>query len=90
MDFVVKNIFLVMLAAVSGGMLLWPLLRKGAGGPWVSTLEATQLINRSDALVVDLRSAEEYAKGHILGAKSVPLADWSGARASSRRTRRKP
>jgi len=75
MDFVVKNIFLVMLAAVSGGMLLWPLLRKGAGGPWVSTLEATQLINRSDALVVDLRSAEEYAKGHILGAKSVPLAD---------------
>jgi len=75
MDFVVKNIFLVVLAAVSGGMLLWPLLRKGAGGPWVSTLEATQLINRSDALVVDLRSAEEYAKGHILGAKSVPLAD---------------
>ena len=75
MDFVTKNIFLLLIALVSGGMLLWPFLRKGAGGPWVNTLEATQLINRSDALVVDLRSAEDYARGHILGAKSVPLAD---------------
>ncbi len=75
MEFITKNIFLIVIALVSGGMLLWPFLRKGAGGPWVNTLEATQLINRSDALVVDLRSAEDYAKGHILGAKSVPLAD---------------
>jgi rhodanese-related sulfurtransferase len=75
MEFITKNIYLVLIALVSGGMLLWPLVRRGAGGPSVSTLEATQLINRSDALVVDLRSAEDYAKGHILGAKSIPLAD---------------
>ena len=56
-------------------MLLWPLARRGAGGPWVSTLEATQLMNREDALVIDVRDADAYAKGHILGAKSVPLAD---------------
>ena len=61
-------------ALVSGGMLLWPLVRR-AGGPWVSTLEATQLMNREDALVIDVRDADAYAKGHILGAKSVPLAD---------------
>jgi len=75
MEFITKNIYLVMIALVSGGMLLWPLLRRGAGGSSVSTLEATQLINRSDALVVDLRSAEDYAKGHILGARNIPLAD---------------
>jgi rhodanese-related sulfurtransferase len=75
MEFILKNWQLVAIALVSGGMLLWPLLRRGAGGPWVNTLEATQLINRSDALVVDLRSAEEYANGHILGARSVPLGD---------------
>ena len=75
MEFLIKNWALVAVAAVSGGMLLWPLLRRGAGGPWVNTLEATQLINRSDALVVDLRGAEDYAKGHVLGAKSIPLAD---------------
>ena len=75
MEFITKNIFLIVIALVSGGMLIWPLLRRGAGGASVSTLEATQLMNRSDALIVDLRSAEDYAKGHILGAKSIPLAD---------------
>jgi len=74
-EFISKNIFLVMIAAVSGGMLLWPLLRKGAGGPWVNTLQATQLMNREDAVVVDLRPAADFAKGHILGARSIPLTD---------------
>jgi rhodanese-related sulfurtransferase len=75
MEFIQKNIFLVLVAVVSGAMLLWPLLRRGAGGPWVNTLEATQLMNREEALVLDLRAAPDYAKGHILGAKNVPLAD---------------
>ena len=75
MDFIIKNWALVAIAVVSGGMLLWPLLRKGTGGPWVSTLQATQLMNRNDALVIDLRPAADYAKGHILGARSIPLAD---------------
>jgi rhodanese-related sulfurtransferase len=75
MEFITKNIYLVLIALVSGGMLIWPLVRRSAGGPSLSTLEATQLINRSDALVVDLRSAEDYAKGHILGARNIPLAD---------------
>ncbi|HEY6967299.1 MAG TPA: rhodanese-like domain-containing protein [Burkholderiales bacterium] len=75
MEFISKNIFLIVIAAVSGGMLIWPLLRKGTGGPWVSTLQATQLMNRDDALVVDLRPAAEFAGGHILGARNIPLAD---------------
>jgi len=74
-EFVKNNIFLILVALVSGAMLLWPLVRRGTGGPWVNTLEATQLINRNDALVVDVRDAAEYAKGHILGARNIPLAE---------------
>ena len=70
--FLLDNIGWVLAALVSGTMLLWPLLRRGAG---VSTLEATQLINREDALVIDVRDADAFAKGHILGAKSIPLTD---------------
>ncbi|HVJ25047.1 MAG TPA: rhodanese-like domain-containing protein [Burkholderiales bacterium] len=55
-------------------MLLWPLFRRTAGGPWVTPAQATHLINREDALVVDVRDPGEYAAGHILGAKNVPLA----------------
>jgi rhodanese-related sulfurtransferase len=75
MEFITKNIFLVLIALVSGGMLLWPLVRRGAAGAGVSTLQATQLMNRSDALVVDLRPAADYAKGHILGATNIPATD---------------
>jgi rhodanese-related sulfurtransferase len=75
MDFVQNNLLLIAVAFVSGAMLIWPLVRRGAGGPWVSTLQATHMINREDALVIDVRDAAEYAKGHILGARSAPLAD---------------
>ena len=74
MDFVRNNLLLFVVAFVSGAMLLWPVFRKSTGGPWVNTAEATHLINREDALVVDVRDPGEYGAGHILGAKNVPLA----------------
>ncbi len=67
-----NNIWLVMIAAISGVMLLWPLLSQRSSGPAVSTLKATQLINEKDALILDVRSADEYARGHILNARNVP------------------
>jgi len=68
------NIFLVAIAFVSGAILIWPLLRRGAGGPSVNTLEATQMINRQDALVLDVREQAEYAQSHILNARGLPLS----------------
>jgi rhodanese-related sulfurtransferase len=74
MDFIQNNILLIIVAFVSGAMLLWPLVRRTAGGPWVNAGEATRLINREDALVIDVREPGEYGAGHILGAKNLPLA----------------
>jgi rhodanese-related sulfurtransferase len=70
-------------------MLLWPLVRRTTGGPWVSTTQATHLINREEALVVDVREPNEFAAGHVLGAKNVPLArlDASGAELAKRKER---
>ena len=73
-DFLWKEKLLVAVALVSGGMLLWPFVRRTTGGPWVNPSHATHLINREDALVVDVREPNEYASGHVLGAKNVPLA----------------
>jgi rhodanese-related sulfurtransferase len=74
LDFVRNNLLLFAVALISGAMLLWPLFRKSTGGPWVSTSQATHLINREDALVLDVRDPGEYGAGHILGAKNVPLS----------------
>ena len=79
MDFIRNNLLLIAVALASGGMLVWPFLRRTTGGPWVSTAQATQLINREDALVVDVREAGEYGAGHILGARNVPLARLDGS-----------
>lgn len=73
--FLQDNIYLVLIAVLSGGMLLWPLLRRGGMGPMVNTLEATLLINQKDAVLIDVRDAAEFAKGHILNARNVPPND---------------
>ena len=86
-DFVRNNLLLFAVAFISGAMLLWPLFRRTAGGPWVNTVEATHLINREDALVVDVRDPGEYGAGHILGAKNVPLSRLGDADVAKRKER---
>jgi len=73
-EFIKNNILLIAVAVASGAMLLWPLVRRQTGGPWVDTVGATQLINREDGIVLDVRESVEYAQGHILGARNVPLS----------------
>ena len=43
------------------------------GYPSASPGEATQLINREDALVLDIREEKEFHTGHIVNALHVPL-----------------
>lgn len=74
MEFIQANILLIVVALASGGMLLWPLVRSTTGGPSVSAQQATHMINRQDAVVVDVREPGEYGAGHIIGARNVPLA----------------
>src|SRR5690606_27743803 len=52
LKFVQNNLLLFAVALVSGAMLLWPVVRRSAGGPSVSTGQDTQLTIREDALVV--------------------------------------
>ena len=73
--FIQDNVFLIAIAFVSGGMLLWPAARRSAGGPAVDTLGATLLINKDDALVLDVRQPAEAAAGKIVNSKNIPLAD---------------
>ncbi|WP_036300207.1 rhodanese-like domain-containing protein [Methylotenera sp. L2L1] len=74
MEFIKDNALLIGLAFGSGIMLLLPSFGKGAGGvPNLGTTEAVTLINRSHALVIDVRDDAEFANGHIVDAKHIPL-----------------
>nr|WP_041943961.1 rhodanese-like domain-containing protein [Variovorax paradoxus] len=72
MEFVTANWMLILIALSSGGMLAWPLIR-GSGGGTLTAQGAVQLINRERAVLVDVREPEEFATGHMIGAKNVPL-----------------
>nr|WP_217283128.1 rhodanese-like domain-containing protein [Paraburkholderia sp. NMBU_R16] len=68
------NLVLIAALVVSGGLLLWPALSgRGRGG--LSAAEATQLINRRNAVIVDLRPAADYAGGHLPSARHLEFAD---------------
>lgn len=64
---------LISVALASGGMLVWPMIAGGMNAGALTASGAVQLINREKAVVVDVCSAEEFAAGHVVGAKNVPL-----------------
>jgi rhodanese-related sulfurtransferase len=70
--FIIDNWMLIAVALASGGMLLWPAIQ-GATSGGLSTANAVQLINRERAVVVDVCEAQEFATGHVGGAKNVPV-----------------
>jgi rhodanese-related sulfurtransferase len=73
--FVQDNIWLVIAAIVSGAMLVWPLVsRRLSGVPEVGVTDAVQMINRKDALILDVREPAEFAGGHVPHARNLPLS----------------
>ena len=81
MKFFLDNWHLFLVAVVSGGLLLWPVLRKGGGGAGaVGTGEAVRQINREKGVLIDVSEPGEYAGGHASGARNVPLGQLEGSK----------
>lgn len=74
MQFVADNVVLIVVAFVSGAMLMFPFFRNRAGGPALTTLQVTQMINQKSAQVIDVRDSGEFATGSLPGAKNLPVA----------------
>jgi rhodanese-related sulfurtransferase len=75
-NFILDHLLTVAIAVISGGALLVPALMPR--GRQASPFQATQMINRGKSTaVVDVRSADEFAAGHLRDAKNIPLADLS-------------
>ena len=76
-EFVKNNAIYIGLALGSGVALLWPTLSRSSvsGVTNVSPTEAVLMMNRDKPLILDVRDAEEFAAGHIQGAKHIPMAE---------------
>ena len=72
MKFIIDNWMLMSVALASAALLFWPVLKSATGGA-LTAEGAVQLINRQKAVVIDVCEANEYAAGHVGGAKNIPL-----------------
>jgi len=72
-DFLLANWMLILVALTSGTMLLLPLLQGGGAG--LTPAAAVQLINREKAVVIDVCQPDEFAAGHVGGARSIPMGE---------------
>lgn len=92
MEFITENALWIVLALGSGIALLWPMLAKGGSGhvPSISPTEAVMLMNQSKTIVLDVREDDEFASGHIQGAKHIPLKALEGRIKELEKHKKKP
>jgi rhodanese-related sulfurtransferase len=70
--FLLDNWMLIAVALASGVALVVPTLGKGSG---LSPQDMVQLMNREKAVVIDVCEPDEFARGHVVGAKNLPLGE---------------
>ncbi len=74
MNFLIDNIFIVAIAVLSGAALIVTSMR-GKTGAGITPAEATRLVNQRHAVLIDLRAADDFSKGHIPQARNILPAD---------------
>jgi rhodanese-related sulfurtransferase len=73
------NQMLVGVFLLSGGMLVWPFVqRRMSSVKDVNNVEATQLINRRNAVLLDVREPKEFEGGRLPSAIHIPLSQLAG------------
>ncbi|MCG6202174.1 rhodanese-like domain-containing protein [Psychromonas antarctica] len=74
-DFFSNNLMLSVAWVAVAVMLVHSLVKdKISGVKGVSAQQATLMINKQNAIIVDVRATEEYKKGHIVNAKNITLS----------------
>lgn len=91
MQYLQDNIWMVMIAFSSGLMLIWSVFgNRMRGVKEVNTVEALELINHKNAIILDVREDSEFKSGHLLNAKWIPLGRLSDRIGELERYREQP
>ncbi|MBF0256047.1 MAG: rhodanese-like domain-containing protein [Gammaproteobacteria bacterium] len=77
--------FVVVLA-----LLIQDLITGGSSKDSVDPSGATELINNEDALVIDVRPAADFSKGHLINAQNIPMSGFAGQIDSLRKHQSRP
>ena len=90
LEYVARHPFLVGGTAVLAlAVIAYEVSRARSGGQAVGPMDAVRLMNQG-ALLVDVRSREEFEGGHVLDARHLPQEEIAGAGESLKKYRDKP
>ena len=73
-DFIGNHTMMVVAWVMTLGMLLFTENLKS--GKSVSAAEATRMINKENAVVLDIRATKDFSAGHVANSINIPLADF--------------
>ena len=88
-EFAGNHLMLVIALFVIAGALAWN-LAAGGGKNNIPPHEATTLINREEAVVIDVRPIADYNKGHIVDAINLPINGFKNQIKQLEKHRQKP
>lgn len=78
LEFTSNHVLLVSALMISFFLLIFTELRRKASGLVnIAAADVVKLIN-NDAVVIDIRSADAFARGHIVSAKNIPHDELDG------------
>jgi len=78
-EFTNNHLILVGVFVVTLGVIVFTeFTRMTSAASSLTPLAATQLLNTSDAVFVDIRSDAEFRQGHVIDARHIPLASLDG------------
>ncbi len=59
-------------------ILLWFVLERLGRGTVFSPQALTQLVNHAEGVIIDIRNAQDFSKGHIAQSINIPFSDLAG------------
>lgn len=71
-QFIVQNALLIIIAVIAAVSLTMPLINTRRFGPMVSSEQAVSLINKQNALVVDVRAQKDFKRVRIANSVNIP------------------
>lgn len=71
-QFIVQNALLIIIAVIAAVSLAMPLINTRRFGPMVSSEQAVSLINKQNALVVDVRAQKDFKRVRIANSANIP------------------
>ena len=71
-QFIVQNSLLIIIAVIAAVSLAMPLINTRRFGPMVSSEQAVSLINKQNALVVDVRAQKDFKRVRIANSVNIP------------------